>query len=227
MFEETANLSFKDSKPRCRILASSRSKIHQLRYFPILKTESDTSDVLALSTEDGRVLFYATHSTETSGDKQPESEQTIPCCPALGQLGGPATGMKGRIKDFEILILSSLKGRAESFLIVTGGSDGALRVWTLGSEELSSERLDTNGESDMANENAASRNNTRTNGSNTGASAHQVGHLIGSYETGNRITCLKAFVMSRPSAVDGLGHIDGDTVDTGRTGDNGHKGTDS
>lgn len=167
-----------------------------------------------MSTEDGRVLFYSTHSTDTSKDKQPESERTIPCCSALAQLGGPATGMKGRIKDLEILELSSLKGRAKSFLVVTGGSDGALRLWTLGSEELNSGRLNTNGESDIGDEIAASSTNSKMNGSNTGASTPQVGHLIGSYETGNRITCLKAFLMSRPSAVDGLVHLDGDNADT-------------
>ena len=214
-----ANLSFKDSKPRCRILASSRTKIHQLRYFPLSETESDISDVLALSTEDGRVLFYTTHSIETPEDKQPESELTIPCCTALGQLGGAASGVKGRIKDFEILRLPSLRGRAESILIVTGSSDGALRLWTLSPEELSSRRPNMDGESSVGNENSASSSDIKTNGSTTGASARQVGHLIGTYETGNRITCLKAFIMSRPSAVDGSMQIDGGDVGTSRKED--------
>ncbi|KAA6416316.1 MAG: 60S ribosome biogenesis [Lasallia pustulata] len=208
-----------DSKPRCRILASSRTKVHQLRYFPLTETESITSDILALSTEDGRVLFYTTHSIGILKDKQPEGEQTIPSCAALGQLGGPATGVKGRIKDFEILRLPSLKGRAESTLIVTGSSDGALRLWTLNSEELNSGRPNSNGEPSTGNVNAASSSNIKTDGSNTGASTRQVGHLIGSYETGNRITCLTAFVMSRPSVVDGLVQIDGGDIDTGKTED--------
>ena len=193
------------------MLALSRAKVHQLRYFPSTETGDITSDILALSTEDGRVLFYTTHSIGTLKDKQPEREQMIPSCAALGQLGGPATGVKGRIKDFEILRLPSLKGRAESTLIVTGSSDGALRLWTLNPEELNSGRPKLNAESS----------------SNTGASTPQVGHLIGSYETGNRITCLKAFVMSRPSAVDGLVQIDGGDIDTGKTEDNSDEGRSS
>lgn len=176
-----------------------------------------------MSTEDGRVLFYTTHHTDTPEDERPESEQLISRCAALGQLGGPATGVKGRIKDFEILRLPSLEGRAESILIITGNSDGALRLWTLSPEELSSKLPNSNGESSAGDENAASSSNTKKNGSTTGAPTPQVGQLIGSHETGNRITCLKAFVMSSPSAVGGVERRDGDDVDTARTEDSNHK----
>lgn len=212
-----SNLPFKNSKPRRRISASSRTKIHQLRYFPLVGTESDASDVLALSTEDGQVLFYTTHSIDTHEDGEPESEQNIPCCAILGQLGGAATGVNGRIKDFEILSLPSLNERAGSILIVTGSSDGALRLWTLSPQELSSRPPNLNGESSVGNGNAAPSSDIKKNGSDTGASTRQVGHLIGSYETGNRITCLKAFVMGRPSVVDRPVQIDEGDVDTGRT----------
>ena len=204
----TANWLLKDSKPRCRILPSSRTKIHQLCYFPLPELERVTSDILALSTEDGRVLFYTTHSTHIPESKQLETEQTIPYCAPLGQLGGSAAAVIGRIKDFEILRLPSTKGRTEILLIVTGSSDGALRLWTLNPEELASGEPNTNGETGTGKRSAAP-NSFKKDDVIVDAPARQIGRLIGSYETGNRITCLKAFVMSTQSAVDGPVQVDG------------------
>ena len=39
----------------------------------------------------------------------------------------------------------------------------------------------------------------------------QVGSLLGTYEAGNRITCLRAFVMSQPESTKPNGLTDGNT----------------
>ena len=83
--------------------------------------------------------------------------------------------MTGRIKDFEILPLSP-----QRCVIVTACSDGTVRFWALSMADLDSKSAET------ANEAAAQK----------GFSAPQVGTLLGSYSTGTRITCMKAFPMT-------------------------------
>lgn len=128
---------------------------------------TDDGELLAISTEDGRVIFYSTKKL-----RQPEegSESSIPYAEPVAQVGGKQCGLPGRVKDFEILSLKeeSLGGKDE-LLVVTGSSDGTVRVWKLNGTDLSP--------SDGAN------------------SSTQAGQLLGTYETGDRITCLKSFVM--------------------------------
>lgn len=64
----------------------------------------------------------------------------------------------------------SLPGKA--VVIIAAGSDGTIRVIHLSASELMNAPKDGN--------------------------PRQIGNIIGSYETGNRITCLKAFVMLPP-----------------------------
>ena len=153
-----------DSKPRCKVAPDPRTKIHQMCYVQV--AEEDDPQLLAMSTEDGRILFYSTISKDLStaeavGDK----DTPLPSAKLIAQLGGKDSGVAGRIKDFAVLSLG--EGVSKELLVVTGGSDGAIRVWRLLSKDLVS---------------------------HSGA-ARQVGQLLGTYETGNRITCLKAFVM--------------------------------
>lgn len=126
-------------------------------------------ELLAISTEDGRVIFYSTKKL-----RQPEagSESSIPYAEAVAQLGGKPCGLRGRVKDFDILSLQDESFGKNEFLVVTGSSDGVVRVWKLNGTDLAAEPKDDS--------------NTAT---------RQTGQLLGTYETGDRITCMKSFVM--------------------------------
>lgn len=160
-------------------------------------TNGETKDLLAVSTEDGRILFYDTTDVVETQITTPASKPEISILKALCQLGGAAEGLTGRVKDFEILKPPG----SEDFIIVTGGSDGAVRLWTVDESELVDEpsvsrklneevSISANGGDDKANGNAMKLPARR-----------QVGLLLGIYEAGNRITCLKAFVMSEPESL--------------------------
>lgn len=128
-------------------------------------------DVLAVSTEDGRVAFYSTVNLQ---EAEEDSESSIPFATPLAQVGGKQAGFPGRIKDFEILSLGEqAKEYRDGFLVVTGSSDGVVRIWKIAEKDLVLEKQtkDTKG------------------------TTRQVGKLLSSYETGNRITCLASFIM--------------------------------
>ncbi len=155
-----------DSKPRARITPSPRTKIHQMHYLP-----SDVHPtILMVSTEDGRILLYNTEPEPTNtGSESEASEIEIPMSKLIAQIGGPAAGIVGRVKDFEVLpYLKSL------FLVVAGSSDGTVRFWSFDVSDLI-------GNGDVSNV--------------KGFTAREVATLLGSYSTGTRITCLKAFPM--------------------------------
>ncbi|KAK4500320.1 hypothetical protein PRZ48_008509 [Zasmidium cellare] len=165
-FERGAVLFGVDCKPRAIIRPSPLSKMHQMRF---LILPSSQGNVLALSTEDGRVSFFTIDAiVESEGDKLP----TIPC---IAQIGGKEAGVTGRVKDFDILELSSDEGgdgSSANWIVVTASSDGAIRLWTVFEEELAMGMDDSMKD------------------------PRQVGRLIAMHETGNRITCLGAFVMN-------------------------------
>ena len=151
----------------------------------------DPKDFLAVSTEDGRIIFYATDtSSDVLGkdDAKSEVEPRRPIC----QLGGVSEGLTGRIKDFEVL---RPPGSA-STLIVTGGSDGAIRIWTVDDKELT--RLGSETVVPASKQKDGTTNKSKGAGESQPA-PKQVGQLLGIYEAGNRITCLAAFVMFEPS----------------------------
>jgi protein MAK11 len=153
-----------DSKPKCKVVPEPRTKIHELCYVQL----GDEGDIqlLVVSTEDGRILFYSTRPADlvTSATAQGK-EAPLASAKMFAQLGGKEAGLSGRIKDFSIL--SNGEGLARDFIVVTGGSDGALRIWKLAAAEVASHK----------------------------GKAKQVGELLGTYETNNRVTCLKSFVM--------------------------------
>ena len=148
-FERGAAVFGIDSKPKAVIKPDRPTKIHQMRFASVAN-----SNYLALSTEDGRILFYDTSSVEevSEGSKQ------LPQLSCVAQLGGEAAGVSGRIKDFEVL-------NSPGFTIfITAGSDGAIRLWSVTS-------LDKEGTS------------------------KQTGQLLATHETGDRVTCLGAFIL--------------------------------
>lgn len=162
-----------DSKPKAKIAPFPRSKIHQMYYLP---SQLQRPTTLLLSTEDGRVLVYDTSETVAPEETLEKTKQSdIPQSKLIAQIGGPAAGMTGRIKDFEILPLSP-----QRCVIATACSDGTVRFWALSTADLDSK-------STAATDDAAQQK---------GFSAPQVGTLLGSYSTGTRITCMKAFPMT-------------------------------
>ena len=207
-----------DSKPKCLILPSPLTKIHELHYMTISGTDDDeTKDLVAVSTEDGRIVFYDTTDVIETQITKPASKPEIPTSKALCQLGGAAEGLTGRVKNFEILKPLD----SDDFLIVTGSSDGAVRLWAVDGSELVDEpsvsrdlnnevSIPANGGDGRANENAIELPTTR-----------QIGLLLGTYEAGNRITCLKAFVMSEPESPETNGSENGITGKGGKASDEG------
>lgn len=139
---------------------------------------SESQSILALSTENGRILFYDIRKTsEAASEKQP------PTCSPIAQLGGEETGFGGRIKDFEILQMpESHRSASSPSFVVTGSSDGAVRIWKFSTSEIQA-KTEVNGEA----------------GKEDGKSGlPQIGTVVGTHETGHRITCLVAFVMDSP-----------------------------
>ena len=176
-----------DSQPKGKLVPTPRTKIQEVKYvpFPTVEGNDEKGDaqkqksIVAISTEDGRIMFYDTGAT-TPSPSESEKDTSIPACALIAQLGGPAAGITSRIKDFEILPIPN----SSTFVIVTASSDGSVRFWTLTPKEL-------------LQKSAAQREGKgRVDGEKAGFEAKQVGSLIGTYSNGLRITCLKAFVMT-------------------------------
>ena len=183
------------------VMPEKRMKVCQLAYVPEhLETEGTRKgNVIAFSTEDGRVLFCETSESGEKAANQSSATntdvQSIPHCRVLAQLGGSGAGISGRIKDFEILPLAPFlnsdasttdsidETTAPQWLLVTASSDGAIRLWSLYLRDLDRSP-------DATVSNRSGKRNDAT------PAIKQVGTLIGTHETGNRITCLRAFVMS-------------------------------
>ncbi|KAI1306312.1 WD domain-containing protein [Xylaria venustula] len=159
-----------DSTPKCRVMPEPRKKIHAFRYVAMdLVSESSDSSLLAVSTEDGRVLFFSTKTEDISADERTTNNKSekLPVAKLIAQVGGREAGVTGRIKDFAICRIAGLK--EDNLLIPTGNSDGKIRLFTISVKELADAR--------------------------STKSPKQIGKLLGTYETQNRITCLSAFVM--------------------------------
>jgi protein MAK11 len=174
-FERGACIYNIDCKPKAKICPSPLTKVHQMHYVPGTDTR-----VLAVSTEDGKILFYNTDPDLYPNGKAEErssKSQAIPGAKLIAQLGGSAGGLTTRIKDFEILNIQLKDNQPTKTIVVTAGSDGTVRLWFLHLEELQSQ-------------------------SEEGSAILQVGQLLAKYETANRITCLKAFVMTEGTEED-------------------------
>ena len=160
------------------------TKIHQLHYIPVLGTGDADSEYLALSTEDGRIIFYRTDvSTDELNEENSNDELKI--LQPIAQFGGPSDGLTGRIKDFEVLRLPG----AREFIIIACGSDGAIRLWLVEDIELTdAPAIELIADADKPKGVGGSPN-----------TPEPVGQLIGLYESRNRITCVTAFFMSKQS----------------------------
>lgn len=117
-----------DGVPKCCAMPETRTKIHDVCYIPI---EGETKrSVLAVSTEDGRVVFF---STQTSDFNEVEKDKKFPTAKLVGQVGGRDDGISGRIKS--IVVVQSEQDPAGVY-VAGGSSDGKLRLWRIGKKEL-------------------------------------------------------------------------------------------
>ena len=107
-------------------------------------------------------------------------------------------GVGSRIKDFEYVDPASPKQKSEGGVMITAGSDGIIRLWFMPyldlRDTLQSEHAKAgNGTPGEATGNGL--NGGMRNLQAGGTSAIQRGVLIGTYETGSRITCMKAIPL--------------------------------
>ncbi|MCJ1306368.1 hypothetical protein MMC25_000010 [Agyrium rufum] len=219
VFERGIAVFGMDSIPRCRILPSPRTKIHQVHYLTVDKQDSEQGTILAISTEDGRIIFYSTHQPSTSTANDQKTKADLPLCPPVAQLGANNPDSRIRIKDFESLEVPDCALESpRTFLLVTCSSDGAVNVWSVSGAQLLQRgdegKINThrkpnhvNGQTHTEDTKAPAMDAEKSaNGSETGEAngttpmpeAHemrQVGKLLGTYETNSRILCLKAFIM--------------------------------
>ncbi|TVY91100.1 Protein MAK11 [Lachnellula willkommii] len=177
-FDKGALIFGMDSKPKCKVVPQPRdkkhqSKIHQLCYVQV--DEKKDIQVLALSTEDGRILFYSTRPEDlTTLPAEQGKEAPLPSAKLIaivdskdGDEGKDAKTDERvpRIKDFTIMAVG--EGGKKTLYIIAGRSAGGVKVFRLPASDLTK----------------------------TSDQAQQVGKLLGTYETGNRITCVESFVM--------------------------------
>ncbi|KAJ9606136.1 Protein mak11 [Cladophialophora chaetospira] len=170
-FERGVVIFGEDSKPKCKILPQPVTKLHQIAYISSTSKNQEIA-LLAVSTEDGRILFYDTQGIASAPiNGKDEAEASISQATLIATVGGKAGGITTRIKDFEVLFVQPSATAKKVIAISTASSDGTIRVIQVPTSDL----FDAPENKDEA--------------------APQLGTIIGSYETGNRITCLKAFVM--------------------------------
>ena len=171
------------------------TKIHQIHYTELQKSNDLTTELIAVSTEDGRILFYPTNVFGTPQHHLGPKE-SIPTLEPIGQIGGD---IKGRIKDFDMLRACSNQGRPEHLYLVSANSHGAICVWTLDRNDFTTDTMaspcasaDSKGEPEVSRISAGGATVNSVNVEST----RKIGRLLGKYDTGHRITCLKAFLMS-------------------------------
>lgn len=185
-FERGAVLFGLDSEPRAVLKPSPPTKMHRFRFVPA-SDRGPAGELLAISTEDGRILFFGLEAIEALAEPS-EDGSSLPTCPSIAQLGGKSADLSTRIKDFEIIPLPVRSSAEQSYLIVSAGSDGVIRLWTLGLAEFTSSKVESQ------------------------SSPKQVGRLIATHETTYRITCLGAFIMDgkRDGATEDVAGIAGE-----------------
>lgn len=156
-FERGAAVFGTNCKPESIIMPLQRTKLHRMRIVPRFHDDWNRN-VLAFSSEDGRVLFFDLDSLQNDG----KDETLLPRVDCVGEMGGPSAGITGRVKDFDIIDL----GPGLPLLFMTASSDGAVRLWAVDEGDLSNDKKQK-----------------------------QIGRLIATLETGDRITCIGSFVL--------------------------------
>lgn len=125
-----------DSVPKCRVMPF-KTKIHQITYMTLDGEEEEgknTDSVLAVSTEDGRVLFFSTKTEDLVAQEAKDGEEEkLPLAKFLGQVGGKDAGVTTRIKDFALLRSTANNGL---LYVAAASSDGKVRLWQVTDDEL-------------------------------------------------------------------------------------------
>ena len=200
-----------DCVVRGYLALGAHKKVGQIGYLPFASAEQcssvdskETSDldvekkgtqsILALSTEDGRFLFYDTRTeklasvTNAPGNVEKNVENEIQSIPALGELAIPSAKARSRVKDFVILPIPTTPDAGPQVYICAACSDGRVHLFVVNPAHLRSDGrhdgiIDTSASMPNGSANLALEEQTR-----------KVGKLLGTYETGHRITCLTAFL---------------------------------
>ncbi|RPB24890.1 WD40 repeat-like protein [Terfezia boudieri ATCC MYA-4762] len=194
-----------DSQPKLRILPSPISKVHQIHYITL---PGDDAYVLAISTEDGRIIFYSTTAPRKTKAEESENDGGIDIDNpiVLGHVGGREMGMVGRVKDFVIL-------EADKALFpVSAGSDGTIRIWAVDIEQIK-ERLTAVGSSAEPPSKKAKKPESDQPAASAARKIPQLGNLVGIYETGKRVTCLSGMVMEEGWNINEADESDEDETD--------------
>lgn len=204
-----------DSLPRCKVLSDARTKTHDFRYIEVdddpeaaAADKAGLFSLLTVATEDGRILLCSTRVEDLVAPPATSSTAAttaaaapLPSARLIGQVGGTATGVTGRVKAFKILPVlekstdnkDNKKKLQKAWYVVSATSTGMLRVWKITGQELRSAWKNSTAVSATGGPSAAS----------TASKPKQLGTLLGAYQTPDRITCLESFVMiPRPDGVE-------------------------
>ena len=192
-FERGIVLFGEDSKPRRKILPQPLTKIHQMKYLELPSRSGFPSEVLVVSTESGKLLFYSIKNQDVGTEVG--NQHGIEDAELLYSLNGAEAGTTGRIKDFKIIQPRGDGKEAAYVIATTAGSDGSIKIWSISTESISK----------------------------THDEFVEPARLIGMFQTGSRITCLEAFEMLPVSGDDeaGLSEFEGltETSDIGEDDD--------
>jgi len=175
------------------------TKVCQAKFLPKESCPGMKGNVLALATEDGRIVFFDSGSTvgkDARGDAHDAKKESVERCRVLGSMGEITKG--NRIKDFEVLSLDV--GGTQETILVTGSSDGAVRVWQVHVKALTAAATATH-------EASAAPELTQS-----------MGLLLALHDTARRITCLTAFVMDAHDGVETNEDASGDALDDSEFG---------
>ena len=186
-----ADSNIQDARPKCRLLTSPLTKLHQIHYIHLGHPGASKIEILAVSTEDGHILFYSTNPAESVGPPGGANDSSPPLCRLIAWLGGKSEDMTGRLKDFEVLVPQTDRPEDSSVIIVAAGSDGSIKIWRIKMETLT-QRLGAD-QNDKAAEQP--KQSLTEDSSNATTATLQIGQFLGTYKTENRITCLKAFIL--------------------------------
>lgn len=201
-FERGVVVFGEDSKPKLKILPQPVTKLHQITYVQLEWNKQEDTALLAVSTEDGRILFYDTgKAASPPANSQDVAEPSIPDASLVAVVGGRDGGIPTRVKDFEVLFVQLDSTAEQVIAVITASSDGMIRVIQLPISDLVNAQK------------------------NTSQTVPQLGTIVGSYETNSRVTCLKAFVMLPTRGHDDLPGEDDDFEGFGEEGES--EGSDS
>ncbi|KAM0515825.1 hypothetical protein ACHAPE_005904 [Trichoderma viride] len=173
-FERDVVVFGMDSVPKCRVMPTTKVKIHHFSYVTLVEETGEA--LLAVATENGRIMFFSTKADDLKKPEESESSETLPVAKLVGFVGGE--GVSGRIKDFVVIPSTANPG---TLYVVGASSDGKIRLWTVQVDELRELAKKDKVEEDEK----------------------PVGVSRGMLVTHNRVTCMAAFLMlERPEGVE-------------------------